>query len=184
MWSELVTRSLTTVAWWCVLGSGFCAAAYLFALARAYETSDFTVVYPLASSLPVIFVAIADVLRGQILDPMGLGGDPCSSRSAALLVPLSSFTDIHLKNYLNRASVWVLLAAMGPSATRYWISTQPRSSSREQIRQPAMGTSISVYLPALSLFYENVQQRRGKETDSRVGSLPSLPGFWDLPPTG
>ena len=48
VWTEISTRSMTSVAWWCVAGSGFCAALYLFFLARAYETSDFTVVYPVA----------------------------------------------------------------------------------------------------------------------------------------
>jgi uncharacterized membrane protein len=71
VWSELVTRSLVLTAWLCVVGSGFSAGLYLFFLARAFESSDFTVVYPVARSLPVIFVAMGDVLRGRCLTPMG-----------------------------------------------------------------------------------------------------------------
>jgi drug/metabolite transporter (DMT)-like permease len=110
--SEIATRSITPLAWMCLVGSGICAAAYLFGLAHGYEMTDFTVVYPLARALPVIFVAIADVLRGRTLTQWGWVGILFVS-FGCLLVPLKSFTDIHLKNYFNRASVWVLVAAMG-----------------------------------------------------------------------
>jgi len=110
--SEVITRSITPLAWLCLVGSGFCAAVYLFGLARGYEMTDFTVVYPLARALPVIFVAFADVLRGRYLTPWGWVGILFVS-FGCLLIPLRSFTDIHLKNYFNRASVWVLVAAMG-----------------------------------------------------------------------
>jgi hypothetical protein len=43
VWSEIHTRSLTPVAWACVIGSGTCAGLYLFFLARAL--TDFTIVY-------------------------------------------------------------------------------------------------------------------------------------------
>ena len=110
--SEIATRSITPLAWLCLVGSGIFAAGYLFGLARGYEMTDFTVVYPLVRALPVIFVAIADVLRGRTLTQWGWVGILFVS-FGCLLVPLKSFTDIHLKNYFNRASVWVLLAAMG-----------------------------------------------------------------------
>ena len=75
VWSEVVTHSLTPKAWMCVVGSGFSAGLYLFFLARAFESSDFTIVYPVARSLPVIFVAIGDVLRGRQLTSMGWLGE-------------------------------------------------------------------------------------------------------------
>jgi len=112
VWSEIVTRSLTPVAWLCVLGSGFCAAVYLFALARAYETSDFTVVYPVARSLPVIFVAIVDVLRGRFLTPVGWIGILLVV-AGCTLVPLRSIREISWQKYINKASLWMLLAALG-----------------------------------------------------------------------
>ena len=69
--SEVLTRSLPLMAWVYVAGSGFCCGIYFFFLARAYESSDFTVVYPVAHSLPVLFVSIGDLLRGRYLTPMG-----------------------------------------------------------------------------------------------------------------
>ncbi len=112
VWSELAARSMTTTAWWCVLGSGICAALYLFFLARAYETSDFTIVYPVARALPVIFVAMIDVARGRELTSFGWLGIFLVA-SGVILVPQQSFLDIRLRNYLNKASLWMLLAALG-----------------------------------------------------------------------
>ena len=112
VWSEALARSLTPTAWWCVAGSGFCAGLYLFFLARAYEESDFTVVYPVARSLPVIFVAVIDVLRGRALTLFGwlvilLVAAGC------VLVPLKSLRGFSLHNYFNRASLWMFFAALG-----------------------------------------------------------------------
>jgi len=112
VWSELVTRSLTPTAWWCVLGSGFSAGLYLFFLARAYEESDFTVVYPVARSLPVIFVAFIDVLRGRELTVFGWLGILMVA-AGCVFVPLRSFRDFSLGNYFNRASLWMFFAALG-----------------------------------------------------------------------
>ncbi len=110
--SEIATRSLTSLAWACVVGSGFSASFYLYFLARAYEEADFTVVYPVARSLPVIFVAFGDLLRGRFLTVAGWVGLILVA-SGNLLVPLRSFEDFRLKNYFNRASLWMLLAAAG-----------------------------------------------------------------------
>lgn len=112
VWSELATQSMTTLAWWCVLGSGVSAALYLFFLARAYEASDFTIVYPVARALPVIFVAVLDVMRGRHLTPYGWMGIFLVS-IGCVLVPQLSFNSIRLRNYLNKATLWMLFAAMG-----------------------------------------------------------------------
>lgn len=110
--SEFLTHSLTTVAWICVVGSGISAGVYLYFLARAYESSDFSIVYPVARALPVIFVAIGDVLRGRYLTPAGWVGVSLVA-AGVIFVPLQSFRNISLKNYLNRTSLWMLLAALG-----------------------------------------------------------------------
>lgn len=112
VWSEIVTRSLTPTAWWCVIGSGFSAGLYLFFLARAYESSDFTIVYPVARSLPVIFVAIIDVLRGRYLTTIGWVGIILVA-GGCTLVPLRTFKEFAIKKYFNRASLWMFLAALG-----------------------------------------------------------------------
>ena len=110
--SEYLTRSLTSTAWICVIGSGISAGVYLYFLARAYESSDFSIVYPVARALPVIFVAVGDVLRGRYLTPAGWVGVFLVA-GGIIFVPLQSFRNISLKNYLNRTSLWMLLAALG-----------------------------------------------------------------------
>lgn len=112
VWSEIKTGSMTPLAWWCVFGSGICAALYLFFLARAYETSDFTIVYPVARALPVIFVALIDVARGRQLTVFGWLGIILVA-SGVILVPQSSFRDIRFRNYMTKASLWMFLAALG-----------------------------------------------------------------------
>jgi drug/metabolite transporter (DMT)-like permease len=110
--SEALTRSLTPLAWACVTGSGISAGLYLYFLARAFESSDFTIVYPVARSLPVIFVAVIDVLRGRFLTPLGWAGILLVA-AGCTLVPLNSFGELSLKRYFNRASLFMLLAALG-----------------------------------------------------------------------
>jgi len=110
--SEYLTRSMTSVAWICVVGSGISAGVYLYFLARAYESSDFSIVYPVARALPVIFVAVGDVLRGRHLTVAGWAGVFLVA-AGVIFVPIQSFRNISLKNYLNRTSLWMLLAALG-----------------------------------------------------------------------
>lgn len=110
--SEISLRSLTPLAWACVVGSGVSAGLYLFFLARAFESSDFTIVYPVARSLPVIFIAFADVMRGRHLSSLGWLGILLVA-GGCLLVPLHSFGDITWHKYFNRTSLWMFLAALG-----------------------------------------------------------------------
>ncbi|MDY6877574.1 MAG: EamA family transporter [Chloroflexota bacterium] len=110
--SEMQARSLTPTAWACVVGSGCCCGAYYFFLARAYASSDFTVAYPVARALPVLFVGGGDVLRGRHLTPMGWLGMSLVA-FGCLLVPLHSFRDLAIRRYINRTTLWMLLTAMG-----------------------------------------------------------------------
>jgi drug/metabolite transporter (DMT)-like permease len=110
--SEYLTRSMTPLAWYCVTGAGICAGLYLFFLGRAFESSDFTIVYPIARSLPVIFIAVIDTARGRLLTPYGWLGILLVA-SGCMLVPLRSFGDITFKHYINRTTLLVFLTAMG-----------------------------------------------------------------------
>ncbi len=110
--SEIHTRSLTPKAWSCVVGSGFCCGMYFLFLARAYESSDFTVVYPVARSLPVLLVGIGDALRGRYPAPIGWLGMLLVT-CGCVLVPLPSIRGFAIRHYFNRTSLWMLLTAMG-----------------------------------------------------------------------
>lgn len=110
--SEILTHSITLKAWICVVGSGFCCGMYFCFLARAYRSSDFTMVYPGIRSLPVLFVAVGDILRGRYLSPIGWLGIVLTA-SGCFLVPLHSIRDFALRRYINRTSFQMLLAATG-----------------------------------------------------------------------
>lgn len=112
VYSEVQTRSLTPLAWACVVGSGISAGVYLYALARAFASSDFTIVYPVARSLPVIFVALIDVARGVTITPLGWLGIFLVA-IGCILVPLNSFQNITADKYFNQATMWMFLAALG-----------------------------------------------------------------------
>lgn len=110
--SEIRSSSLTPLAWACVVGSGTCAAFYLYGLARAFAASDFTIVYPVARALPVIFIAVIDVLRGRYLTPLGWLGISLVV-VGSILVPQARFGDFRIRNYFNPAVLWMLVAAFG-----------------------------------------------------------------------
>lgn len=152
VWSEIVTRSITLKAWVCVVGSAISAAVYLFALARAFESLDFTVVYPVARSLPVIFVAIIDVLRGRYLTGIGWLGILLVA-SGCSLVPLRSFGEFALRRYLNRASVWMLLAALGTVGYTLLDKVAAEVVQRARPQRRAMAICISRCLWCLMPHY-------------------------------
>ena len=110
--SEVLTRSIPMKAWFCLVGSGFCAGVYLYSLARAYGASDFTIVYPIARALPVLLVALGDVFRGRFLNGPGWVGLVLVA-AGCLLTPLHCFGEISLRRYFHRSILWMLLAAIG-----------------------------------------------------------------------
>lgn len=110
--SEMFRDSLGIRAWLCVSGSGFCAGIYLYSLAMAYGSSDFTIVYPVARALPVVLVGVTDVLRGRALTLPGWLGLALVA-SGCFLTPLHSFTEFRLERYMHKSILWMFLAAMG-----------------------------------------------------------------------
>jgi drug/metabolite transporter (DMT)-like permease len=179
VWSEAVTRSMTPLAWACVTGSGICASLYLFGLARAYEASDFTIVYPVVRSLPVIFIGIADVLRGRYLTPIGWLGLLCVV-AGCTLVPLRHFRDFSLSRYVNRATLWMLLGAAGMVGY-----TLLDKIAAEVVQQgPATAARYCYFYFAISLppylllkrAFKSQRQDPGSE-DWKLASIAALLGF-------
>jgi drug/metabolite transporter (DMT)-like permease len=103
--------------WVIVVLSGFFLAAYLQAMAGAYRNGDMSIVYPLARSLPVIFVFILSLLAGQSHPPgkwfvagifLIIGG--------CVILPLKVFGDFQPVNYKNLYCLLAALAAAGIAA--------------------------------------------------------------------
>ena len=100
--------------WVIVVLSGFFLAAYLAALAGAYRTGDISIAYPLARSLPVIFVFILTLVLGKGHPPgawfvVGI----ILVVSGCIILPLKAFGDFHFINYLNLCCMLALIAAIG-----------------------------------------------------------------------
>jgi len=110
--SELITHSLPIKAWFCVIGAGSFCGFYFFCLAQSYESSDFTIVYPIARSIPVLLVGIGDILQGRSINSVGWLGMSLVV-SGCFLVPLRSLRQFQLHRYINRANLWMLLTALG-----------------------------------------------------------------------
>jgi drug/metabolite transporter (DMT)-like permease len=96
------TGSFRAEVWLCVAGSGFCAGVYLYSLAMAYSSSDFTIVYPVARALPVVLVGLTDVLRGRALTAPGWLGLVLVA-SGCFLTPLNSFREFKLERYMHKS---------------------------------------------------------------------------------
>lgn len=109
---EILLPSIPLKAWFCAIGSGFCGALYLFSLAIAYSSSDFTVVYPVARALPVLLLGLGDVLRGRSLTPRAWIGLVFVA-AGCLLAPLHSFGEFSIRKYFHRSIIWMILAALG-----------------------------------------------------------------------
>lgn len=100
---------------WILVGlTGLCQAIYYTGLAGAYRIGDMSIVYPLARSMPAVFVTIFTLIVGQ--------SSQLSSQSilgitlvvgGSFLLPMKKFTNLRLKNYLNLPSLLALVAALG-----------------------------------------------------------------------
>lgn len=112
MISESMTRSLSAKAWLCLSGSGLCGGLYLYSLATAYNSADFTIVYPAARALPVLLIGLGDVLRGRFLTLPGWLGLTLVV-AGCFLTPHHSFREFSIRRYFHRSVLWILLAALG-----------------------------------------------------------------------
>ena len=81
---------------------------------RAYRLADVSLAYPLARALPVIMTAFVTVLLGigATPSPLELFG-MLIIMSGCVLMPMKNFSDLHWKNYWNRALLGILVAAAG-----------------------------------------------------------------------
>lgn len=98
---------------WALLAfTGLFQALYYTGLMFGYRNGDFTVIYPLARALPVLFLGFIDMARGRMPSLLGWLGMGLVILGCAL-VPLESLRGISLARYRNRAFIWVLVTALG-----------------------------------------------------------------------
>ena len=100
--------------WVLVVVSGLFLAAYLATLSGAYLSGDISIAYPLARSLPVIFIFLATFIFGKEYQISGLlisgillvvGG--------CVILPLNTFGSFHWSKYQNLCCFLAMLSAVG-----------------------------------------------------------------------
>ena len=100
--------------WIFIVMSGFFLAAYMAALAGAYRAGDISIAYPLARSLPVIFVFLITLIFGQ--------GKPLEGWAiigiilvvtGCMILPLKGLGEFRVSNYKNLCCLLAVLAAVG-----------------------------------------------------------------------
>lgn len=103
---------LAPKVWICAVTAGICSGIYCLGLALAYEQADFTVVYPVARALPVLILAVTDVLRARHPTLWGWVGMSLVA-VGCFMAPLRTWRDFALGTYTNRASVAMIVASLG-----------------------------------------------------------------------
>jgi len=98
-------------AFWLVLGSGSICGGYFLFLALAYESSDFTIVYPVARALPVLIVGVGDLLlRHRAPSPVGWLAMLLVT-VGCVLAPQRSLRGFDAAHYRSKTFVWIALTA-------------------------------------------------------------------------
>ncbi|CCN80577.1 putative Phosphonate utilization associated transmembrane protein [Vibrio nigripulchritudo SFn27] len=104
--------SLPVEFWLWVMISAAFQALYILGLAYAYQRADVGVIYPIARALPVLMVGVGTAILGQVLSLsqwIGFG----LITLGCLCVPLVSFRQFKLADYMNAGVAWALVAAIG-----------------------------------------------------------------------
>jgi drug/metabolite transporter (DMT)-like permease len=94
--------------------SGFFLAAYMAVLAGAYRAGDMSIAYPLARSLPVIFVFFITLIFGKG-KPLGVWViiGIILIVAGCMILPLKTLREFRFSNYKNLCCLLAVLAAVG-----------------------------------------------------------------------
>ncbi|MEI6056460.1 MAG: EamA family transporter [Lentisphaerota bacterium] len=110
-------RFIPSEVWWLLALTGCFQATYYIGLAKAYKHGDISVVYPVARTLPVLIVATAVYLFSggtQALSHESLFG-ALLIIGGCFMLPMRHLRDFRLKNYINIACFFAVIAAIGTS---------------------------------------------------------------------
>ena len=142
---------VSPAVWGLVALTGLAQAIYYSGVAGAYRHGDMSLAYPMLRALPVLLVTgISFALgRGDQITPLGLVGI-ITVAVGCLLLPIKSFHDVRLQDYLAMCCLLALVAAVG--TTGYTMIDD------EALRQLRTGlawmdkTSITLFYIALQTF--------------------------------
>ncbi|WP_062269004.1 hypothetical protein [Endozoicomonas arenosclerae] len=105
---------ITQQIWHLVLLTGFFQGGYMLALGQSYRSGDMSIMYPVSRALPVLLVP-------PVVSILGQGAELSLEKwlafvlivSGCLFLPMWRWSDFKLSHYLNPASGFASLAALG-----------------------------------------------------------------------
>jgi drug/metabolite transporter (DMT)-like permease len=108
--AEFLRTPFPSVVWGLLILAGIFQTFYFLGITLGYRIGHFTVVYPVARSLPVVILALIDVARGHPPAPLGWLGILLVT-TGCMLAPLESIRTFHWRYYFNRAGLFILMIA-------------------------------------------------------------------------
>jgi len=108
--AEFVSDPILPHIWVYLLAAGMFQGLYFLGLSLGYRTGDFSMVYPLARGLPVVLVALSDLVLGNAPNLLGWLGIIFVTVGCAVL-PLNSLRDFKLAHYRSKAVAFTLITA-------------------------------------------------------------------------
>jgi uncharacterized membrane protein len=136
-------NGMSQAVWILLIVAGFFQAVYFSGLAGAYRSGDMSIAYPLARAVPVLLVMLISLLRGrgEQLTPLGLVG-MLLVVIGCIILPLVRLRSFHPQRYINPATGFALVAALG--TTGYSITDD---AALRMLRQaPEMPSVLQVTL--------------------------------------
>jgi drug/metabolite transporter (DMT)-like permease len=105
--------TIPPAVWGLIALTGAVQGLYYIFLAAAYRAGDLSYIYPLARSLPVVFVALVSVAlgRGGQIHPLAYAGFAAVT-AGCIFLPMPRFSDMRLSHYRHRWVLFALLAAV------------------------------------------------------------------------
>ncbi|WP_076588878.1 EamA family transporter [Vibrio ostreicida] len=110
--SQVGVAAIPMLFWVLLILSGIAQMIYLVGLSMAYQSSDIGMVYPIARALPVLMVGAGTVVLGYELSSSSWSGFVLMT-VGCLFVPLTSFKQFRVTEYLNIGVLWAFIAALG-----------------------------------------------------------------------
>jgi len=110
---DLIVK-IPLVLWGILLIAGLFQAIYYTGLASAYARGALSITYPLARSLPLLFVMALTCAagRGGELSSVAIVG-MSAIIAGAVILPMNSIKDFHVSNYFNASCAFATMAAVG-----------------------------------------------------------------------
>ena len=112
-----VLSRLPYTVWIFLILTGIVQALYYTSLGNAYRLSEISIAYPLAKSIPVLLIPVITITLG-LGTKLGTGAliGMLLVSVGCMILPLPSFRQLSLRNYLGKGFVFILGAALTTAA--------------------------------------------------------------------